>query len=304
MFAAPPVIEAKLVGRVPEAFHIHGRVCDRYGTRKIYIEGPALARDGTLYFTDIPGGRIFRMVPDGEITLLVEYDGHPNGLKMHQDGRIFIADYRNGIMFVDPQVGKVEPFLKRVMNEGLHGPNDLTFATNGDIFFTDQGNSDMIRPNGRVIRIRPSGEWDILLENLPSPNGLVLSPDEQWLYVALTRSNNIWKVPLDVPAGIGPNARVGTTGVWVQMSGGTGPDGMAVDEAGNVAVAHTGLGCVWVFAPTGEPLWRVTTDVGLSVSNVVYGGPDRRTLYITESSTGSILTAQMPVPGQRLFGGL
>ena len=212
---------------------------------------------------------------------------------------------RPGVIYrVDPATGKVEPLLQSVMNQGLHGPNDLTFASNGDIYFTDQGNSDIIRPNGRVIRVRPSGEWDILLEDLPSPNGLVLSPDEQWLYVALTRSNNIWKVPLDVPPGIRPNARVGTTGVWVQMSGGTGPDGMAVDEAGNVAVAHTGMGCVWVFAPTGEPLWRVTTDVGLSVSNVVYGGVDRRTLYITESSTGSILTARMPVAGQLLFGGM
>jgi len=276
-------------------------VCDRYGTRKLYIEGPALARDGTLYFVDIPAGRIFAMSPKGEFSILVEYDGHPNGLKIHKDGRIFIADYKNGIMFVDPAKRKVEPFLTRVANQPLHGPNDLAFASNGDIYFTDQGNSDIVRPTGRVVRVRPSGEWDILLSDLPSPNGLVLSPDEQSLYVALTRSNNIWKAPLDVPPGLAACSAVGTTGVFVQMSGGTGPDGMAVDEAGNVVVAHTGLGCVWVFSPLGEPLYRVNTCAGLSISNVVYGGPERKTLYITESSTGSILSAQMPVAGQLLY---
>jgi len=301
MFAAPPVIKTTLVGRVPESFHVHGRQCDRYEGRPIYIEGPALARDGTLYFVDIPGGRIFRMTPDGTISLLVEYDGHPNGLKIHRDGRIFIADYRNGIMFVDPKVGKVEPFLTRLMNEGLHGPNDLTFASNGDIYFTDQGNSDIVRPNGRVVKVGPDGEWTILLENLPSPNGLVLSPDEKFLYVALTRTNNVWKVPLTAPPGIAPNSRVGTTGVFVQMSGGVGPDGMAVDEAGNLAVAHTGMGCVWLFSPLGEPLYRVVSEHGLSVSNMVYGGNERKTLYITESSSGSILTANMPVSGQGLY---
>ena len=241
------------------------------------------------------------MTPDGEIDLFVEYDGHPNGLKIHKDGRIFIADYRNGIMYCDPATREIHPFLQRVMNERLRGPNDLTFASNGDIYFTDQGNSDITRPNGRVLRVRPNGEWTILLQDLPSPNGLVLSPDESALYVAMTRTNAIWKAPLTPPPGIGPNSYVGTTGVFIQLSGGVGPDGMAVDEAGNVLVAHTGLGCVWVFSPIGEPLWRVNTCAGLSISNIVYGGPDRKTLYITESGTGSILTADMPVAGQRLF---
>ncbi|MES2610111.1 MAG: SMP-30/gluconolactonase/LRE family protein [Pseudomonadota bacterium] len=301
MFSAPPVIPTQQIARLPEHFHVHGRVSGRYESRPYYLEAPALARDGTLYFSDIPGGRIFRLVPGGEIELFVEYDGEPNGMKIHKDGRIFVADYQRGILAIDPASRRIEPIVERVANERLRGPNDLTFAGNGDIYFTDQGNSDIVRSTGRVVRARATGEVEVLLENIPSPNGLVLSPDEKFLYLAVTRSNAIWKAPLVVPPGLIPQTRVGTTGVFLQMSGGTGPDGMAVDEAGNIVVAHTGMGCVWLFSPLGEPLLRVQSCAGLSISNVVYGGPDRKTLYITESATGSILTAQMPVAGQRLY---
>ncbi len=301
MFSAPPIIQTQEIARLPERFHVHGRVSGRYESRPYYLEAPALARDGTLYFSDIPGGRIFRLVPGGEVELFVEYDGEPNGMKIHKDGRIFVADYQRGILAIDPATRHIGPVVERVANERLRGPNDLTFARNGDIYFTDQGHSDIARSTGRVVRARASGEVEILLENIPSPNGLVLSPDEKFLYLAVTRSNAIWKAPLVVPPGLIPQTRVGTTGVFIQMSGGTGPDGMAVDEAGNIVVAHTGLGCVWLFSPLGEPLLRVKSCAGLSISNVVYGGPDRKTLYITESSTGAIVTAQMPVAGQRLY---
>jgi len=301
VFAAPKVIKTELVARVPEQYHVKDRVCDRYGTRSIYIEGPALARDGTLYFVDIPAGRIFRLSPQGKLDLFVEYDGHPNGLKIHKDGRIFIADYKNGIMWADPATGKITPFLVRIANERLRGPNDLAFAPNGDLYFTDQGNSDYLRSHGRVVRVQASGEAEILMENLPSPNGICISPSGDALYVALTRTNNVLKAPLEIPPGLLTTSYVGTTGVFVQMSGGIGPDGMAVDEDGSLAVAHTGMGCVWLFSNRGEPLYRVETCAGQSISNLVYGGEDRRTLYITESSTGSVLRASMPTPGARLY---
>ncbi len=301
MFAAPPAIGTTLLARLPERFHITGRTSGRYANRKFYLEGPALARDGTFYFTDVPWGRIFQITPDGELSLFLEYDGEPNGLKIHKDGRLFVADYKNGILAIDPKTKKMEPYVIQVANERLRGPNDLTFANNGDLYFTDQGNSDIQRQRGRVVRVRANGAVEIILADIESPNGLVLSPDQQSLYVAVTRTNSVWKVPLEVPPGLVGNTLVGTSGIFIQMSGGTGPDGMAVDEAGNLAVAHTGLGVLWLFSPLGEPLLRVNTCAGLSIANIVYGGNDRKTLYIVESATGSILTAQMPVAGQTMF---
>jgi gluconolactonase len=91
-------------------------------------------------------------------------------------------------------------------------------------------------------------------------------------------------------------------GLFIQLSGGlAGPDGLALDEQGNLAVAHAGLGTVWLFDPLGQPLYRVRSCAGLMTTNLAYGGADRRGLYITESETGSILRATMPVAGKTMF---
>ena len=155
-----------------------------------------------------------------------------------------------------------------------------------------------------MVRVQADGRSEILAAGIPSPNGLALSPDEQSLYLAVTRTNSVWKLPLEVSPGLLPNEHVGTSGVFVQMSGGTGPDGMAVDSKGNLIVAHTGLGCAWMFTPAGEPLYRIQGCAGPSIANVTFGGPEYRTLYIVESATGSVLTANLPYPGETLFSHL
>jgi gluconolactonase len=100
-----------------------------------FLEGPSFDRAGNLYCVDIAHGRIFRTAPDGTVSVVTEYDGEPNGLKIHQDGRIFVADYRNGIVTVDPATGAVTPVLERARLERFRGCNDLVFASNGDLYF-------------------------------------------------------------------------------------------------------------------------------------------------------------------------
>ena len=85
------------------------------------------------------------------------------------------------------------------------------------------------------------------------------------------------------------------------MSGGMGPDGMAIDAQGNLAVCHVGMGSVWLFSRLGRPLAEIRSGAGIGTTNAAYGGPDGRTLYITESETGTVLKAQMEVPGVALF---
>ncbi|MBL8671774.1 MAG: SMP-30/gluconolactonase/LRE family protein, partial [Alphaproteobacteria bacterium] len=259
------------------------------------LEGPCFDRHGNLYVVDIPYGRIFRVNPEGGWTLVVEYDGEPNGLKFHRDGRGFVADYKNGVMQLDAVNGHVRPYLTRHKLEHFKALNDLTFASNGDLFFTDQGLTGMHDPTGRVFRLRADGRLDCLLDNVPSPNGLVLDLDERTLFVAVTRANAIWRVPL-----IGEG--VAKVGVFIQLSGGIGPDGITIDEEGNLAVCHIGMGCVWLFNRRGEPLYRVQSCVGAHTTNVCYGGADRRWMYVTEAETGSIIRAHMPTPGRVPFG--
>jgi gluconolactonase len=226
---------------------------------------------------------------------VVEYSGEPNGLAIHRDGRIFIADYANGIMVLDPSTGQVTPFVTRVRLERLKAVNDLVFASNGDLYFTDQGLTGLHDPTGRVFRVRADGRVDCLLDNIPSPNGIALDPTETTLYVAVTRANAVWRVPLLADGSV---AKVGN---FIQLSGGGGPDGLAVDSEGNLAVAHIGLGVIWLFSARGEPMARIQSTIGHHTTNMAYGGPDGRTLFITESESGTLLKADMSVPGLQLF---
>jgi gluconolactonase len=260
------------------------------------LEGPSFDRSGHLWCVDIVNGRILRVSPDGAFVVVTQYDGWPNGLKFHRDGRVFVADYKNGLMLLDPVNGRIAPYLVRSDLERFKGLNDLVFAGNGDLYFTDQGMTGLHDPTGRVFRLRADGRLECLLANVPSPNGLVLDRDETTLFVAVTRANAIWRVPLL------RNGTVGKVGTYVQLSGGGGPDGMALDEQGGLAIAHVGLGSVWIVDGRGEPTLRID-GVSAHTTNVAYGGADRRTLYITDSGAGAILRAQVDVPGAVMFGG-
>lgn len=298
MYAAPPVIETQIFARVPDRLRRTSSPVIRAGhARDCFLEGPSFDRAGNLYCVDIPYGRVFRVSADGEFEVACEYDGTPNGLKIHKDGRIFIADNKHGIMLLDPASGSIRPFLESGHHERFRGPNDLIFAGNGDIYFTDQGHTGLQNPAGCLYRLRAGGQLDRLLDTVPSPNGLVLDAAEQTLYLAVTRANNIWRVPLNLL----DNGGVSRVGVFIQMSGGTGPDGMAMAADGSIAVAHVGMGTVWLFSKQGEPIARIRSCAGLLTTNVAFGGPEGRTLYITESETGHILTAELPVAGLPLY---
>ena len=262
-----------------------------------FLEGPSFDRDGNLWCVDIPFGRIFRIDPKGEWDLAAQYDGWPNGLKIHRDGRIFIADYRRGLLVLDPKSGKVEPRLETAFSEGFKGLNDLHFADNGDLYFTDQGQSGIADPTGRVWRLRMegknAGELQRLLSNAPSPNGITLNTKNTQVYVAITRAQQIWRLPL--MAGGTPSK----TGVAIQLSGGhAGPDGIEMDAEDGLVVCHLGVG-VWRFDSNCLPTHLIHGgDAHRLMTNIAFKG---KTLYITDSLNGEILTAEMPVAGKKLF---
>lgn len=303
MFPAPPDVPTAVFARLPDAYrkpdpgNAWAIVNKRGATVDSFLEGPTFDAAGNLYVVDIPYGRIFRISPAAEWTLVAQYDGEPNGMKVAADGRLIVTDYKNGLVRIDPASGRVTPLLERRWSERFKGVNDLTVAKNGDIYFTDQGQTGLHDPTGRVYRLRADGTLDLLVGTVPSPNGLVLNGSEHILYVAVTRANAVWRVPLM------PDGTASKVGVFVQLSGGLGgPDGLAMAEDDTLAVAHAGLGTVWLFSRLGEPVARIRSCTGLSTTNVAYGGPDRRRLFITESETGTVLVADVESPGRRLLG--
>lgn len=261
-----------------------------------FLEGPVFDEHGNLYVTDIPFGRVFRIDPAGAWTLVAEYDGEPNGMKFLDARTLLITDYKNGLMRLDIASGKVEPHLDRRNSERFKGVNDLIFDVSGNLYFTDQGQTGLHDPSGRLYRLRPSGQLDLLLANVPSPNGVALSPDQKVLYLAVTRGNCVWRVPLL------PDGSVAKVGQFFTSYGPSGPDGLAVDEAGRLLVANPGLGYVWVLNTRAEPELVLRGAPGASITNLAFGGAGRRTVYVTDSTNGAVLRAEPGVPGLALDG--
>jgi gluconolactonase len=262
-----------------------GRLADSF------LEGPVFDAGGNLYVADIPFGRVFRIDTHGEWELVAQWDGEPNGMKFLNNTELLITDYKNGLMSLNIQTGYVRPYLERRNSERFKGVNDLVLDAKGNVYFTDQGQTGMHDPSGRVYRLSLDGKLDLILNNVPSPNGIVLSPDERFLFVAATRGNCVWRMPLL------PDGSVSKVGQFFTSYGPSGPDGLAMDESGRLLVANPGLAYVWVLSHHAEPEEVLTGPKGASLTNIAFGGEDRKTLYCTDSTHGAILKANMLVSG-------
>ena len=296
-------IKTEVYTSMPAKFRKKGRTAwsdpNRQGAEvECFLEGPSFDRSGNLWIVDIPYGRIFRISTKQEWELIVQYDGWPNGLKFHKDGRAFITCYKQGLLTLDPKTGKLDTLLGTAFSEGFKGVNDLHFASNGDLYFTDQGQTGIADPTGRVYRLRANGALDRLADNVPSPNGITLSTTEKHCYVAVTRSQQIWRLPIMA------DGNVSKTGMAVQLSGGAaGPDGIEMDAENGLLVCHLGVG-VWRFDANMLPTHLIYSEGAHHhhLDNCAFGGPDLKTLYITEALSGDVLMARMPVAGKKMYG--
>lgn len=295
-------IDAELFTRVPDTFREKKRTewsTIVMGEKEIdcFLEGPSFDRNGNLYVVDISNGRIFSISPSGKWALFSDYEGNPNGLKIHKDGRVFVADCKNGIMVADQHSGNVTPLCERAFGERFKGVNDLFFDSNGDLYFTDPGNSSLSNPDGRVFCYSDSGKLECLIRNGAMPNGLLKEPFGTGILVGMTRLQEVWHIS------VLPDGGIGRVGVFARMpAGGTGgPDGMAVDEKGNLLVTHARSGYIWIFSKIGVLIGYIKSNRGEFVTNIAFGGEDNKELFITEASRGEILVAKMPYPGRRMF---
>lgn len=298
-FTPPVVLEAQVLTRLPDvlrrpvpsdwaAANKPGEIVDSF------LEGPSFDRDGNLYVTDIPFGRIFRIDARGQWTLAAETGGWPNGIAIHRDGSLWVTDYRLGLLRVTPQDGRVEVLLGHRNSESFRGVNDLTFDLDGNCYFTDQGQSGLHDPSGRVYRWRTDGRLDLVIDRVPSPNGLVLDAAGRTLFVAVTRANAVWRGPLL------RDGSISKVGAFRTFFGTAGPDGMAMDAHGRLVVAHASLGCAFVMNPRGEVTHLVRSPTGHAITNVAFR-PGTSELVLTDSEQGCVLTATLPSPGAPLF---
>ncbi len=260
------------------------------------LEGPAFDRDGNLYFVNWLSSDIVRLTPDGLATEFFNTGGIPAGLAFHADGSLYIADegdHTHGVMrIVD---GQATILVNEYEGQPLNGANDLVFDREGVLYFSDPWRSSLDNPVGGFYRLFPDGALQRIDAGLAFPNGVALSADGSAVYLAETGHHRILRYP------IGSDGTVGVREDFARLPGGEGPDGMAFDEAGNLYVAHYGGGKVAIFAPAGDLTDEIRVP-GAKVTNVAFGGPDRRTLVITDVEKASVYQTRVEIPGQALYG--
>jgi gluconolactonase len=283
----PVTIDAEPFAQLPQTLHARGAPTEwekvtRPGMKlHSFLEGPEFDDSGNLWLVDVPNGRLLTVTPDGEWSVAFSYAGEPHGLAWLGDGTFALTDYRQGVLRFDSKTSRLETMCRGVNSESFRGLGDIARAPDGSLWFGDPGRSSLSDPTGRLFRLRPGRDApDLVLDNVPYPNGIALGGN--FVYVAATRANAVWRLLAQWPDPVHPMA-----GLHIQLSGGLGPDGLAIGPGGLLAVAQAQAGRVHLFDTLGDPLARIRTRGGLWTTAVRFdaGG---RWLYITEAQDGAI----------------
>jgi gluconolactonase len=290
-----------------------GAVLERVADGFKWVEGPVWVHN-SLFFAEIPSNSIRRWTPGAGVSIFLQPSGYKgsapyggpepgsNGMTLDPRGRLTVAGHAQRDVFrfeaLDPH-GPVTILADSYQGKKLNSPNDVVYKSDGSLYFTDppyglrtQKDTDpekQLKVNG-VYRIphavtqKPGSEPDrgalqLVVRDLTRPNGIAFSPDEKYLYVNNSEPKKIWmryrvqqdgtlaepKLLYDATS----DARLGA------------PDGMKVDEQGNIYSA--GPGGIWILSPQGKALGTIL--IPERTANVAWAGPDRKTLYITASSS-------------------
>jgi gluconolactonase len=295
MMFRPPIVEAALFTELPRALHHDGEPnawvqMTRPGQRlHSFLEGLCFTSDGALWLVDVPYGRIFSVDPSGAWSLALSYDGEPHSLKPWNYGEFALVDYKRGLLRFEPASKRLQTVVGAPDGEHFLGLSDLARGPNGDIWFTDSGRTSLSDPTGRLFRYRPNEGLQQILANIPYPNGVALSPDGKFVYVAVTRANAVWRLSAEVAPQTIP-----MVGTYIQLSGGLGPDGLAVDAKGRVAVAHAQAGRAFVFDALGDPLLEIRIPKGTWTTSVAFNR-DGTELYIVDAQHGAIWRTKLSI---------
>ncbi|MHC4591381.1 MAG: SMP-30/gluconolactonase/LRE family protein [Planctomycetota bacterium] len=245
---------------------------ERVATGFQFTEGPVWLPDGYLAFSDIPADTIYKLEgPQPEV--FRRPSGNANGLTVANEDRLVACEHGNRRVSLTQRNGSVVALATHYAGKRLNSPNDIVVKSDGSIYFTDPPygvpEADRELDFQGVYRASPDGDLTLLADDFVKPNGLAFSPDEKVLYIDDTDQQ--WVRAFDLRGdGLLENSRV-----FIPVVG--RPDGMKVDTEGNVYVAATEG--VWIASAEGEHLHTIA--VPERPSNLAFGGPDGRTLYVT-----------------------
>ena len=290
-----------------------------------FPEGPVAMADGSVVLVEIERQTVTRVFPDGRTEVIARTGGGPNGLALGPDGAFYVcnnggfawrreagllrpvaqaSDYAGGrIERVDPADGSVRVLYERCGGHPLRGPNDLVFDRRGGFYFTDLGKTRARdRDHGGLYYAQADGSairevaYPIL-----TPNGVGLSPDGATVYVAETETGRLWAFDLAQP-GVARKAPFPSPHGGRLVAGLPGFqrfDSLAVEAGGNICVATLVTGAITVLSPDGRVVRQVPMGDPMT-TNICFGGPQRRTAFVTLSGRGELVAMDWPEAGLAL----
>ncbi len=267
-----------------------GAVLVQVSKQFIFTEGPAVDKNGNIFFTDQPNDKIWEYDVDGKLTLFMDKTNRSNGMYFNSDGLLIAcADEKNQLVSIDANK-KITPVINDYNGHVLNGPNDVWIErTSGGLYFTDpyyqrdywtRQKPDLDKQS--VYFLAKGKTTAVIVDStLQQPNGIVGTPDGKYLYVADIRANKTYRYDINKDGSLSNR----------MLFAPLGSDGMTIDEKGNFYL--TGKG-VTIFNSSGVQIENIPVPSNW-VGNICFGGRDRMTLFITASE--SIYTLQMQVRG-------
>ncbi len=286
-----------------------------------FLEGPAYHASGAVYFSDIAGNRILKLETDGNVSVFRADSGRTNGNAFDAQGRLISCEGaefgpggRRRLVRTTLETGEVEVLTDRFEGRRYNAPNDVCVDTLGRIWFTDPyywtepeslelgHESVYCLADGQVRRVATQPQ-------IGRPNGLAITPDARTLYVVDSHNvaggnRKIWAFD------VRPDGSLTGQRLVFDFGQGRGGDGMRLDRQGNLWIA-AGIGKsrhphettdvptgVYVVSPAGQLLGRIPIPEDV-ITNLAFGGPDFRTLYVTAGKT--LFRLGVDVPGYSLY---
>lgn len=253
-----------------------------------FLEAAFFDGTGDMWLSDVPYGRVFRLTRDGDWNVEHHIDGEPHAMRIAPDGRRIVVDHRHGLTHLTG-FATFDVLSTGLPDQPFLGLSDMAYAPDGTLWFTDSGRSSLSNPTGRLYCLSTGGDLRLVLDCIPYSNGICLSPDGAWVYVAATRANQVWRLSSRLPDTGAP-----MVGAYLHLSGGLGPDGLATNTLGWLAVAQAQAGRAYVFDAVGDPLAEVRLPRGLWTTSVTFDPADPTRLFIVDAQFGAVFLCPIP----------
>ena len=286
-----------------------------------FPEGPSVGPDGSLYVVELGAARVSRIDAAGRLSVFAQVGGAPNGSAFGPDGWLYLCNnggrwpaarstdgeaspperHRPGHLQRVAPDGRVETLLAEIDGVPLAQPNDLCFDAEGGLWFTvpvwperPEDFLEKVTP-GAVCWLGPGGDARRVTSAVAYPNGIGVAPDGASLVVACSVSGRLVSFPITGPGKLGAPRELAFLGAQ------SVPDGFCFDASGRVICAGALTDAFHVFPAGGGACEAVIRVEGENPTNVCFGGPEFRTLYMTESGSGRVVATEWHTRGHVLF---